>query len=798
MTGERVRNARSRFADSTQSAGSCWWRLGGSTAKQVQAGLLAALIATAFAVFAAPASAQLAHPSVSYEFGHDGTDATTFSWPIGGLAYQQANQRLYVEGENKIYGFSNPSPGTFTPLGGSLPFGVEYSGAFGSAIAVDNSPGASANNLYYAYSISTSGYDETLTALAGWPVGDEFREMCGVAVDNEGNVWVAENGSSGGVGEWAASGGPRIRKLETYPAVGNNTVCQIAIDQTNNDIYVWPSGTSNVYRFSAASNYTTTTTFPVGESSGSPIAVDGQHHILFAATYGGYVRAFDTVTGRALETLTGVVGSVYGIAVREATDTLFLISSYNPERLVVLEAVEVPQPTTEEPTGNHQVSGHADPDGAGEITECFFQWGASTSYGNTEECEESTPISSPETVHATLPGLLGEQTYHYRLVLKNENGAAYGEDKTIVPHNVIGMHTTAATEVARTTARLNGVFQGTGEETTYYFEYGTSTGYGSRSPEAPDEESTGVTTGSTPMSVVVSGLEPETTYHFRVIAENEKGKNLGEDESFTTPKAVADLITKDATDITKHSVVLNASFTGTGEPHTYQFEWGPTSSYGNVTPVEPAGNGTGTVSVSEEIEGLEIYLPNSVPYHFRVVATNNTGTTIGPDHMFETLPPDLPQIVSSGILGATFEGATVGASINPGGGETVFLIEYGPTGAYGFETALSESIGDDETVHSASAQLEGLSPGTTYHYRVVAFNFTGTVHGGDGTFRTPSPLAPAPAAGSGTESPVTPPAPPVTRPKPKKCKRGYLKRHGRCVKKHRKNREHNQKRRGNG
>jgi hypothetical protein len=423
------------------------------------------------AVFAAPASAQLAHPSVSFEFGTDGTASTTFQYPNGGIAYQEANKRLYVESENKIYGFSNPSPGVFTPLGGSLPFSVEYSGYF-SAIAVDNSAGATANNIYYAYSLNTQGYDETLSALSGWPVSDEFHEMCGDAVDNEGNVWVAEYGSNGGVGKWTAAGGSRVQKLATYSMLGDNSVCKIAIDQSNNDIYLWPYGTSDVYRLSAASGYTATTTFPVGANSGSPIAVDGQHHILFAA-FEGNLKAFDTLTGRPLETVTGL-GYVSGLAVQEATDTVFAYSAYSPEKVEVLEAVEVPRPTTEEATGNHQVSGYADPDGAGEITECFFQWGTSTSYGNTEECEESVPISSPQAVHATLPGLIGEQTYHYRLVLKNENGAAYGQDETIVPHNVIGMHTQPATEITRTTARLNGVFEGTGEETTYYFEYGTS------------------------------------------------------------------------------------------------------------------------------------------------------------------------------------------------------------------------------------------------------------------------------------------------------------------------------------
>jgi hypothetical protein len=377
------------------------------------AGLLVALAAAACALFVAPASAQLAHPEISYEFGKDGTSGTAFSccqW--GGIAYQGANHRIYVAAEEKIYGFSNPSPGTFTPLGGNFPSTVGYTGT-SSALAVDQTAASSANNIYYAYS-GAKGFDEDLTPLAGWPVNDEFREMCGAAVDNEGHVWIAENGSEGGLAEWPASGGSRIRKLNTYSALGNRSICHIAIDQSNNDIYVSPSGVSSVYRLSAASDYTTTTEFPVGSSSSYPIAVDGQHHTLFA-TWQGNLAAFDTQTGRLLETVKNL-GNLYHLTVDETTDTVFGFSVSN-SKIQVLEPIEVPKSITGAQSANHQVSGSADPDGAGEITDCFFEWGTSSSYGNTEECEESTPIASPETVHATLPGVLGEQPYHYRLVL---------------------------------------------------------------------------------------------------------------------------------------------------------------------------------------------------------------------------------------------------------------------------------------------------------------------------------------------------------------------------------------------
>ena len=87
-------------------------------------------------------------------------------------------------------------------------------------------------------------------------------------------------------------------------------------------------------------------------------------------------------------------------------------------------------------------------------------------------------------------------------------------------------------------------------------------------------------------------------------------------------------------------------------------------------------------------------------------------------------------------LGST--GATLGTEITPGYGDTVYLFEYGTTPKYGQASALSESIGSDNTSHSVSTALTGLTPGTTYYARAVATNFGGTTHGAPMSFTTPN------------------------------------------------------------
>jgi len=83
-------------------------------------------------------------------------------------------------------------------------------------------------------------------------------------------------------------------------------------------------------------------------------------------------------------------------------------------------------------------------------------------------------------------------------------------------------------------------------------------------------------------------------------------------------------------------------------------------------------------------------------------------------------------------------GATVAGSVDPGGPETNYHLEYGPSESYGSDTApVSLSPGVDPV--AVSEALGGLEPGTTYHFRIVATNVNGTVRGPDQSFTTLRP-----------------------------------------------------------
>jgi len=90
--------------------------------------------------------------------------------------------------------------------------------------------------------------------------------------------------------------------------------------------------------------------------------------------------------------------------------------------------------------------------------------------------------------------------------------------------------TTSATSVTLSTATLNATINPNGTSTEYYFEYGTSTGYGS----ITTTKDAGSGADDVLVSADITGLSVSTTYHFRIVATNSVGTSHGEDKNFTT------------------------------------------------------------------------------------------------------------------------------------------------------------------------------------------------------------------------------------------------------------------------
>jgi phosphodiesterase/alkaline phosphatase D-like protein len=197
-----------------------------------------------------------------------------------------------------------------------------------------------------------------------------------------------------------------------------------------------------------------------------------------------------------------------------------------------------------------------------------------------------------------------------------------------------------------------------------------------------------------------------------------------------------------ALSLTSSSANVTGTVNPNGQSTTYSFQFGTTTSYGFQTNPQSAGAGTQDQIVSATVTGLD----SGTTYHYRLIATNASGTTVGADMTFTTLgtppspPPSPPPTATTGAavdVGRT--SATVRGKVNPKGASTTYHFEFGLTAAYGQQTA-SKTLAAGNRSRSVSAALRDLEPGQAYHYRLVASSANGVALGSDRTFTT---LAPA-------------------------------------------------------
>jgi phosphodiesterase/alkaline phosphatase D-like protein len=111
-----------------------------------------------------------------------------------------------------------------------------------------------------------------------------------------------------------------------------------------------------------------------------------------------------------------------------------------------------------------------------------------------------------------------------------------------------------------------------------------------------------------------------------------------------------------------------------------------------------------------------------------------------------------PTVITGATTGVTDTSAVLHARINPNGSPTSYLFSYGPTSAYGINSAF-KGVGQGNKGVDVTMTISGLTPGTIYHYRVYAQSLSGVGTGTDRTFKTagfpPPGVATGPAANVG-------------------------------------------------
>lgn len=276
------------------------------------------------------------------------------------------------------------------------------------------------------------------------------------------------------------------------------------------------------------------------------------------------------------------------------------------------------------------VAGAVNPNGR--PTSAVFEYGLDTSYGTTVV----VPLAPDDgfqsvTATAAIDGFGPGVEVHYRISATNAIGTSVGSDATFTTGALAPVVVTGSvSDIVATGATLKGTVNPQGNSATAYFEYGLTGSYGQKATVSP---APGMGNTAADVQVIVSGLLPSATYHYRLVATNAGGQTLGDDATFDTPVGVATVEAKPANPVTTSSATLLGTVDPNGTVTTAEFQYGLTASLGSTVPTSPTpGNGRGPVNVHADLTGLA---PNS-HYYYKLVATNSAGVASSPMREFFT------------------------------------------------------------------------------------------------------------------------------------------------------------------
>jgi hypothetical protein len=290
-------------------------------------------------------------------------------------------------------------------------------------------------------------------------------------------------------------------------------------------------------------------------------------------------------------------------------------------------------------------------------TLCEFRYESAKTPTTSVPCGQSTLEGYGDTLaSATVGGLGADETYSYRVIVENATGKTEGplQTFTTVAPPKVNDQPPAVSTITRTTALVFGTIDTERDPTTtYHVVYVAANEYepsaadpyrnGASSPSLTVQAGVGdVSVGPQP----ITGLLAGTTYHYALVATNSAGTTVGPDYTFTTTQGTPPLaVTGGVGNVTSTTATISGSVDPEGLQTSYEFEVGPDAGYGGGEIFGDAGSDAGTETVAV---GLDELVPG-VTYHYRLVATNEDGTSYGSDQSF-TIPTIPSQIVQEAVL----------------------------------------------------------------------------------------------------------------------------------------------------
>ncbi|MEW6142748.1 MAG: Ig-like domain-containing protein [Chloroflexota bacterium] len=370
--------------------------------------------------------------------------------------------------------------------------------------------------------------------------------------------------------------------------------------------------------------------------------------------------------------------------------------------------------------------------GTAPLVNASFQYGTTTTYGNTTPAQAMTATGA---FAFPLSGLTAGTTYNFQARADGgAHGTATGTNLTFTTGvQAPTVATNAATSLTTTGATLNGNLTNLGTATTVNvnFDYGvaaTPPAYGSTTTPAAK-------TATGTFSAALTGLTANTQYDFRAKADGgTHGTANGANMQFTTGTTPPAVTTNAASGITNTGATLNGNLTSLGTATTVNvnFNWGTTTAYGNTTALQAL---TATGAFTAAITGLS----PATTYNFQAAANGGThGTATGSNQSFTTTATP-PTVTTNAASGITASGATLNGNLGALGtaASVNVFFQYGTTTLYGRATTGQAMT----ATGNFTAVLSGLSANTTYNFRAVADGGAhGLTNGANLTFTTAAAL----------------------------------------------------------
>jgi hypothetical protein len=510
-------------------------------------------------VFAGVAQAGEVHPFVASFAAGSNPQAITVDQATGDVLVVDvgAGAVLKFDSAGSPADFSALSSNVLDGAGGAdqTPHGAfAFDSNSAAQVAVDHSGGPADGFVYVAnLSGAVDVFDSTGTFVGeidGTAASPQSGgEVCGVAVDPGGHVYAGY--FSGHVDKYTpADANPADDTFDGQLADVDHP-CNVAADGLGN-VYASRWDTGPLTKYDASQIGQPSASGGVVDARSLAVAVDPSNSDVYVDE-GDHVAQYDSTGALIGQSGNGKLsGSSFGVAIDRTggstDDDLYASDAGTGQVHQFGSAVVVPPFVTIDPPSNITTShatftGTVNPGGTDPTNDTTWHFEYSTDGGITWTSTTGGDVgtgTSPVAVSDEV-SLLAHQSVKVRLVATSTGSTTTSSEQdfdtpTVLPDVV----TQPAQDITPDHAALTATLNPHNAPTTYFFEYGPSTAYGTSIPAGQNGDG-----GSSPETISVQqniyGLQPGTTYHYRVVAHDQAGTATGADQTFTTttPRAAS-------------------------------------------------------------------------------------------------------------------------------------------------------------------------------------------------------------------------------------------------------------------